>query len=111
MDYLMLAAITFCFFLLGFFLHAIFFNKKKTIQSLEWSNRALREDLRKKEKETLTIRSETFRLNKHISLLEHQIQQRNVELDDLYHGTLHREEPLWRRKLNIILDVLKEIEK
>ncbi|MBN2320518.1 MAG: hypothetical protein JXR49_15680 [Acidobacteria bacterium] len=92
MNYLMLAAIAFFFCLLGFSLHAIFFNKKERFQSLSWSNRALREDLRKKETEALDIRSEMIRLKKHIGMLENQIRRRNVELNDLYHGTLRRQE-------------------
>ena len=111
MNYLMLAAVAFCFCLLGFIFHALFFNKKKRVNSLLSSNRALREDLRDKEKIALDMRNEIDRLKKHIDMLEHQVQRRNIELNDLYHGTLRREEPLWRKKLNTLLDVLREIEK
>ena len=114
MDYLILAAVAFCLCLLGFFLHAIFLSKKERIQSLSCSNSALREDLGRKEKEVLDMRSEIVGLNKRIGILEDHVRRRNAELNSLYREnreTLHREEPLWRKELNTILDVLNEIEK
>ena len=111
MNYLIPAAVAICFCLLGFFLHAIFFSKKRQIQSLSCSNRALREDFGRKEKEVLDIRSKMAGLRLHIGILEDHVRRRNAELNSFYRETLYREEPLWRKELSTILDVLREIEK
>ena len=111
MNYLVLAAIAFCFCLLGFFLHEIFFGKRKRIQSLSRSNKALREDLGRKEKEVLDMRSEMVGLNKHVAVLEDHVRRRNAELNGFYREASRREEPLWRKELNTILAVLNEVEK
>ena len=92
MDYLILATIALCFGIMGFFLHAIFFSKKKMIRILSESNGALREDLRRKGSEILDMREKMVRSKKHIDLLEHQLRQKNLELNELYQGELRREE-------------------
>jgi predicted nuclease with TOPRIM domain len=111
MNYLILAAVAFCFCLLGFFLHAVFFDKKEQIQSLSCSNKALREDLGRKEKEILGMRSEMVGLNKHVAVLENQVRRRNAELNSIYNEASRREESLWRKELSTIMDVLNEVEK
>ena len=71
----------------------------------------MREDLGRKEKEVLDMRSEMLGLNKHVAVLEDQVRRRNAELNGLYHDALRREEPLWRKELNTIMDVLNKVEK
>ncbi len=177
MEYVLFLAGAFFFSLLGFCLHAIFFNRARIVQCLTESNMALREGLRRKETEVQDKREEMEWSARHVKILENQLGQRNLELNDLYHEMLRSEEriallekrvadafpgrketesyddnspisdhpsnsdnlhpftgsaetkgdlvrlkgkghaarrsqePLWRKKLNTVLDVLNEIEK
>ncbi len=92
MNYLIFLAVAFFFGLLGFSLHAIFFNRTRIIQRLTQSNTALREDLRRKEREVQDTREAMVGSDQHVNMLEHQLRQRNLELNDLYHEALHSEE-------------------
>ncbi|MEJ2244605.1 MAG: hypothetical protein P8Y80_00745 [Acidobacteriota bacterium] len=104
MDSLIPITIALCFGFLGYLVHAICFSNSKTVESLMKRNSALRGDLREKGKALRSAREEIDRSDERIRLMEDQLQQRNEELNEIYHEALHRDE-----KIDLIEKTVREL--
>ena len=104
MNYLILLAIALCSGFLGYLLHAICFSNSETVEDLMKRNSALRRDLKEKGKALQCAREEIVRSDARIRLMEHQLQQIDIELNEIYRGALHRDE-----KIALLEKTLREL--